>query len=123
MTEKTTKRTAKTRASRVPAWQATFLEALRQTGIISWAAEAAGISRRAAYDRREKCAAFAQAWDAARAAALDALEAEARRRALEGNETLLRFLLRALPSERLRRMAEVPPARPTALATSAADKP
>lgn len=61
-----------------------FLEALRQSANVSHACQSIGVSRRAAYDRRNQDAIFAAAWDGAVQEAVDELEAEARRRALEG---------------------------------------
>ena len=61
-----------------------FLEALRERGVVSVAAAEAGISRAQAYRAREKSPAFRAAWRAALEEALDLLESEARRRALEG---------------------------------------
>jgi hypothetical protein len=50
------------------------------------ACEAAGIGRTTAYEHRERHPDFALAWDEALEDACDLLEAEARRRALEGVE-------------------------------------
>lgn len=67
-------------------WPERFLEALERTGNVSEAARQAGISRVTAYDRRRSDAAFAAAWEHSLEVATDALEAEARRRALDGVE-------------------------------------
>lgn len=61
-----------------------FLETLRAGGIVTAAAEAAGWSRNAAYHHRKADPTFAEKWDEACEMAADALEAEARRRAVEG---------------------------------------
>ena len=61
-----------------------FLKHLRETANVSRSAKAAGISRRTAYDHRRDDADFAAEWDDAVEEATDALEEEARRRALEG---------------------------------------
>lgn len=102
----------KATAPRTPRWVPRFLDALRQHSCIAWAAQAASITRRNAYIRRGHDPAFRAAWDSAREAGLAAIEAEVHRRALAGNETLLKFLLKALPPNALRCLAEVPPALP-----------
>ena len=86
-------------------WHAPFLEALRQTGNVSLAAKRAGIERKTAYRHRARSKRFAEEWDEALEEAVDLLEEEARRRAIEGvvgpggerrySDTLLIFLLKA----------------------------
>lgn len=61
-----------------------FIDILRDTANVSAAARAANVNRRTAYNWREESAEFAADWDEALEEATDALEAEARRRALEG---------------------------------------
>lgn len=68
------------------AWYAAFLAALRLTGNVSEAARSADMERRSVYNARESDPAFAAAWDDALDEAADALEAEARRRAVDGIE-------------------------------------
>ena len=68
---------------------AAFLDALRQTGIVTHAAEVCGLSRAAMYLRRDADPTFAAQWDAAVAEACDRLEAEAWRRAVVGVEELV----------------------------------
>ena len=63
-----------------------FLEQLAGCGNVSAATRVVCVSRSAAYALRENDKAFATEWDAAREAAIDVLEAEARRRALDGVE-------------------------------------
>ena len=70
-----------------PEVKVAFIELLRQLGNVSQAAKEAGIGRRTAYDWREEDEAFRAAWEDAEAEAADALEAEARRRAVEGVES------------------------------------
>jgi hypothetical protein len=65
-------------------WIDPFLTALRTTGNVVQSARAAGTHTSTAYSLRHKDADFAAAWDNALEDATDALEAEARRRALEG---------------------------------------
>jgi hypothetical protein len=67
-------------------WRATFLTHLGRIGVVSTAAEAAGLSRNAVYEHRTKDKDFAAAWDDALQRAADVLEAEAFRRAVEGVE-------------------------------------
>lgn len=67
-------------------WVTPFLDALRASGVVSRAAAAAGVSTALVYGRRKTDADFAHAWDMAIEDATDSLEAEARRRALEGTE-------------------------------------
>ena len=61
-----------------------FLATLAATGNVSASAREAGISRKTAYQWRSKDAEFASDWRDAEESATDALEAEARRRAVEG---------------------------------------
>lgn len=61
-----------------------FLDRLRETANVSAAARAAGKSRSSAYQLRQQDADFRAAWDEALEEALDMLEAELWRRALEG---------------------------------------
>ncbi|MBG0776275.1 MAG: hypothetical protein H0S85_07535 [Desulfovibrionaceae bacterium] len=74
------------RVTFTPASRKRFLAALRGSGNVSEAARHAGVSRSRVYDLRAEDAAFAAAWDEALEAAVDALEEEVRRRALEGYE-------------------------------------
>ena len=83
------------RAAR-PDWARRFLEVFAATGNVRLAAGAAGVSRDAPYKRAGRSPAFAARWARAREEAIDTLEAEARRRALTGSDSLLMFLLRAL---------------------------
>jgi hypothetical protein len=74
------------KASRWPEKKRRFLEALREVGNIRIAAEAAGMAREAAYQKKARDPKFSAAWDAAYAEAADRLEQEAWRRAVEGVE-------------------------------------
>jgi hypothetical protein len=67
--------------------RARFLKALAATGNVTLAAGAAKLSRRSLYHWREQDQGFAAEWAEAIESATDALEAEARRRAIEGVET------------------------------------
>ena len=61
-----------------------FLEALADTGSVTKAAVVAGTSRTRVYELRKVDPAFAAAWAEAEDIAVDQLEDEARRRAVEG---------------------------------------
>ncbi|HEY0625111.1 MAG TPA: hypothetical protein VGD10_00100 [Allosphingosinicella sp.] len=101
--------------------QRRFIEVLADTGLVSAAAKAVGLSRESAYrlKRSPHGAAFARAWDAARHHAGGLIEDTAFERAIEGveqnvydewgevvctkrvhNDRLLMFLLRNLKPER-----------------------
>jgi hypothetical protein len=108
---------ARTRA-RGDAWREPFLKALARVGVVSYAAGEAGVSRATAYRHREADEAFAAAWDEAELEAVDVLEREAFRRAVEGvveplvsagqhvadvrrySDRLLEFLMKARSPER-----------------------
>lgn len=64
--------------------RALFIEVFRRTGNVTAAADAAGVTRATPYRWREADPAFAAAWAEAEESATDALEAEARRRAVDG---------------------------------------
>jgi len=67
-----------------PLWIPAFLAALRETGIVRDACEAANIDRTTPYVTRKHDPAFAEAWDAAILDASDLLIREATRRARVG---------------------------------------
>lgn len=94
---KTAPRRTANRTLKKPArdWKPVFLAELAKTGNVSAAVHKAGIARSVAYEARSvedlkdpaarvQAAAFARAWDEALDVAIDALEAEARRRAVQG---------------------------------------
>lgn len=68
-----------------------FLNHLKKTGNVSEAARAAGIDRKTAYNWRRGDEIFSDHWKQALEEATDLLEAEARRRALEGYEEPLLY--------------------------------
>jgi hypothetical protein len=94
-------------------WWTRFLDALRDTGAVRYAAQAAGVSRATAYRHRQAHHEFADAWKDALEDACDQLELEARKRALSGSDRLLQFLLIAhrpqVFSERFREASPPPP--------------
>lgn len=65
-------------------WMPAFIAALRDTGVVRHAYEAAGMGRTVVYDARKKNPEFAKAWDDAVQDAADLLEMEAIRRAHHG---------------------------------------
>lgn len=65
-------------------WRAAFLAALRETGTVRDACEAAGIGRQTAYDLRAADPTLAREWDEALQDSADLLEREAVRRARVG---------------------------------------
>jgi hypothetical protein len=67
-------------------WTNAFLAHLAECGILTDAAAAAGVDRTTVWRRRQSDADFARACDEAVDMAADKLEAEARRRALDGTE-------------------------------------
>lgn len=79
-----------------------FLESLSDKPIVSVACERATVSRSRAYDERKADPAFKAAWDEALESSLEALEDEARRRALSISDTLLIFLLKAHAPDKYR---------------------
>lgn len=102
-----------------------FVLALAKTGNVSEACKTAGIGRKTAYRYREDDPEFASAWNEALDEAADALEGEARRRAVTGtlkpifhkgaicgkvreySDTLLIFLLKGARPERYRERVDV----------------
>lgn len=71
-----------------PRWVKGFLTALRESGIVRAACEAARIDRSTVYDYRATDEVFAKDWDRALDEAADLLEEEARRRAFQGIQRL-----------------------------------
>lgn len=102
-----------------------FLDALSQGSSVTFAARLVGISRRAAYNARDKSKKFREEWDFAVEEGTDLLEDEAKRRAYEGvdhpvtyqgvitttykeySDTLLMFLLKGRRPEKYRERHEV----------------
>lgn len=74
----------------IPRWsrekKKSFLETLRRTGNVSSAARKAGVEISKAYSKRAQDQSFRKDWDGAIEGALDDLEEEVRRRALEGTK-------------------------------------
>src|SRR5262245_27197917 len=106
-------------------WRPAFLEALAEPGSVVHAATKAKIHRSTAYNARADERAFADAWKEAEQIGVELMEAEARRRAVEGcrrpvyqggklvghvqeySDTLLIFLLKAHKPEKYRERHQV----------------
>jgi hypothetical protein len=102
-----------------------FLAAYASLGNVTKAAEASGTCRQAHYDNLQNDPVYAEVFSAAHDAAADLLEAEARRRAVEGttkpvfykgeecggiqeySDTLLMFLLKGVRPEKYRDNVQV----------------
>lgn len=67
-----------------PPWLKPFIDHLTESGNVSGSARAVGVHTAALYARRRNDGDFAAAWDQAMEDATDTLEAEARRRAVQG---------------------------------------
>lgn len=72
-----------------------FLAALEETHLVSEAAKAAGIHRATAYEWRKQDPQFAAAWGDVEDRSTEVLEQIAVRRAAQGSDVLLMFLLKA----------------------------
>lgn len=99
--------TVSTPTRRRPDWATRFIDVFAATGNVRLAAGAAGVSRDAPYKRAQANTAFAAEWLRAREDAVDMLEAEARRRALNASDSLLMFLLKSERPERFRERVDV----------------
>ena len=76
-------------------WHQRFLQVLGTTCNVTIAANAAGIDRKTVYRHYREQPDFAEAWDDAKASAIEILEAEAWQRARKQSDTLIIFLLKA----------------------------
>lgn len=75
-------------------WKARFLIALEKQGSISGACRVVKVNRSTVYREARIDMQFRQQWEDVAEAAADALEVEARKRAFNGSDTLLIFLLK-----------------------------
>jgi hypothetical protein len=106
------------------AWQQPFIQRLSETGNVSASCRKAKVSRTRAYEVREEDEVFKAAWDEALIVATEALEMEARRRAMgylesvyqqgekvgsirKYSDTLMIFLLKAHAPEKYRDRVDV----------------
>ena len=76
-------------------WRAAFLRTLAKTPNVSLACRSARISTRAAYNAREADPEFAEQWLAALNQSVDKVEAKVFEQAIDGNEQLAMFILKA----------------------------
>jgi hypothetical protein len=83
-------------------WHARFLELLATSCNVTLSARGAGVERMTAYRHYELFPDFARAWDDAKDAAVEVLEAEAWQRARKQSDTLMIFLLKAHKPEKYR---------------------
>ncbi len=113
------------RTKRTPQKDGKFFAALAKGIPVSTAAQSVGYGRTMVYEHREKDELFCERWDDAIAIAIERLEAEADRRAVEGiedpvfyqgeqcgtvrkfSDTLLMFRLKALAPDRYRERAQI----------------
>jgi hypothetical protein len=95
------------RTIRTPEKRAAFLQRLAEGESITAAATAIDVGRQTVYEWRADDVDFRQDWDAAIEAGTDRLEDEARRRAIDGSDLLLIFLLRARRPETYNRKQQV----------------
>jgi hypothetical protein len=92
-------------------WQKAFLAALENTVSVTAAAEAAQTDRSMVYQHKRQDPEFARQWDQALDVAPDTLEDEARKRAFDGSDVLLMFLLKGIrPQKWPASRATIPPA-------------
>lgn len=87
--------------------KALFLVAFARQGVVSYAAKAAGVGRRTVYDWLEKDPDFRTLFADAEQEGIDALEAEAHKRAIGGSDVLLIFLLKASRPSKYRERVDV----------------
>ena len=83
-------------------WGKAVIQAIAQTGNLTLASQIAGVDRAVVYRRYKADAEFRQQYDEAMETGIDILEAEARRRAMAGSDTLLIFLLKGARPEKYR---------------------
>lgn len=83
-------------------WSEVFLSSYRDQGNVRVACDLAGITRQAAYARRDTDPDFAARWAEAAESATENLESIAWERAKEGSDVLVIFLLKGLKPEKYR---------------------
>lgn len=88
-------------------WREVFLDNLEDTGFVLQSAKLAGISHTHVYRERRNDPEFAARWDAALASSIEGVEAEAKRRAMQGSDLLLMFFLKAKKPEVYREQYDV----------------
>lgn len=90
------------RTIRTPKKEAAFLEELSQGNSVAQACRAAEIGRTTAYDWRNADEDFAARWDAAIEEGTDLLEDAAKKRAIDGSDTLMIFLMKGRRPDKYR---------------------
>lgn len=88
-------------------WKPVWLEAFGEYGTVYHACKAAGVGRSTVYRHRESDAEFAEAWAAVEEDVSDDLEQEAARRAKDGSDVLMIFLLKARRPQKYRDNAHI----------------
>lgn len=88
-------------------WKQAFLDAFAQSGMVSEACRSVGIDRSTAYKTRQRDEAFALAWADVEERSTEELEREAKRRAVDGSDTLMIFLLKARRPEKYRENVKI----------------
>jgi hypothetical protein len=83
-------------------WSEPFFASYRQSGNVRLACEAAGVTRQAAYARRDTDEEFAGRWAEAAESAVERLEDIAWKRAEAGSDVLVMFLLKGLRPDKYR---------------------
>ncbi len=78
-----------------PRWWGVFLGLVSQGATAVLASRGAGIDESTPYKARKANAGFRERWEVAEESSTQALEAEARRRAVSGSDVLMIFLLKA----------------------------
>lgn len=81
-------------------WVGTFLVALEESGMVSEACRQAGVARQTAYEARQRDEEFAIAWHEVEERAVERMEREAYRRAVEGTNKSLISAGKILGAER-----------------------
>lgn len=89
-------------SSRDTSWHERFLELLGSTCNVTLSAKGAGVDRKTVYNHYKNDPEFAAAWDDAKEAAVEILEAEAWQRAKKQSDVLMIFLLKANRPEKYR---------------------
>jgi hypothetical protein len=92
---------------RTPEIRAKFLGLLREIGNVTQAAAGTGIGRASVYEWRDDDPAFARDWAAAPRLGAEGLEDEARRRAFQGSDLLMMFLLKGAMPDRYRERSTI----------------
>lgn len=89
-------------------WEDAFLAAFEHAGTVSGACAVVGIARSTAYRERYRNESFEQRWHEVEDTTTDELELEACRRAKNGSDLLLIFLLKARKPGMYRENVKVP---------------